>query len=417
MEHPNTTTIAEADYGKLVSLLGGAFDGTAQAGSALPILYGEFGVESLIPAVKSSVYTGTEPTTTKPVDESTQARYYAEAFKLAMCQPNVIGILTFHVSDESALTGWQSGPYYTDDTAKSSLQAIRDAANAARAGTLTSCPDTTPPSVVLSAPAAGTLVGPGGVTVSGTASDNVGVGKVEPAANGVVVATKFASPYTLTWTPKASGAYTLELRAYDAVRNVGTASVSVTADVTPPETTIASQPPSPNGSADGARFEFTASEAASFACSLDSAGFSACSSPTFFTGLAAGDHTFQVRATDLPGNVDATPATVTWTVVDTTPPETTIVSAPAGSMSDHSATFSFTASEASSFECSLDAAAWSLCTSPAAFAGLADGTHAFQVRGTDAAGNVDSTPATASWTVYSPPPNDMFAAAQAIASW
>src|SRR6266536_2055405 len=46
---------AQADYGKLVSLLGEAFGGTAQAGSALPILYGEFGVESLIPAVKLSV--------------------------------------------------------------------------------------------------------------------------------------------------------------------------------------------------------------------------------------------------------------------------------------------------------------------------------------------------------------------------
>ncbi len=146
MAHPNGTTIAEADYGKLLSLLGEAFDGTAQAGSTLPILYGEFGVESLIPAAKSSLYTGTEPTTTRPVDEATQARYYTEAFKLAMCQPNVIGILAFHVSDESALTGWQSGPYYADDTAKPSLQAIRDAANAARAGTLTTCPDTTPPS-------------------------------------------------------------------------------------------------------------------------------------------------------------------------------------------------------------------------------------------------------------------------------
>ena len=133
MEHPNSTTIAEADYGKLVALLGEAFDGTAQPGSTLPILYGELGVESVIPAAKASVYTGSEPTTTKPVDEAQQARYYTEAFKLAMCQPNVIGILTFHVSDESALSGWQSGPYYADDTAKTSLAAIRDAAAAARA--------------------------------------------------------------------------------------------------------------------------------------------------------------------------------------------------------------------------------------------------------------------------------------------
>ena len=53
--HPNSTTIAVADYDKLVSLLGTAFDGTAQQGSTLPIYYTEFGVESQIPAPKASL--------------------------------------------------------------------------------------------------------------------------------------------------------------------------------------------------------------------------------------------------------------------------------------------------------------------------------------------------------------------------
>src|SRR5437867_5240387 len=44
--HPRTTTIAIADYGKLVALLGQAFNGTAQPGSTLPILYDEFGVQT-----------------------------------------------------------------------------------------------------------------------------------------------------------------------------------------------------------------------------------------------------------------------------------------------------------------------------------------------------------------------------------
>src|SRR5919199_704544 len=51
-EHPNSKTIAVSDYGKLVSLLGQAFDGTPQAGSTLPIFYGEYGVESVIPAAR-----------------------------------------------------------------------------------------------------------------------------------------------------------------------------------------------------------------------------------------------------------------------------------------------------------------------------------------------------------------------------
>jgi hypothetical protein len=416
MSHPNTTTIAEADYTKLVALLGQAFDGTAQAGSTLPILYGEFGVESIVPAAKAGVYTGTEPSTTKPVDEATQAAYYTEAFKLAMCQPNVIGIMVFHVSDESALSAWQSGPYYADDTAKSSMAAIRDAASAARAGTLTSCPDSTTPTAALSAPANGALVGGAGVTVSGAATDDVGVGKVELVANGVVVGTKYAAPYTFAWKPKQDGPTTLELRAYDAAGNIGSASVTVTADITAPETTITGQPSSPNGSASGARFDFSASESATFACSLDGAPSTTCTSPVLLTALAAGDHTFQVAATDAAGNVDQTPAAVTWTVIDTTPPETTLASVPADTTTAHDAAFSFTASEQAAFECSLDGAAWTSCASPATYPSLPDGRHTFAVRATDVAGNVDPTPASTVWTIVTPPPNDAFASANAISS-
>jgi hypothetical protein len=75
-EHPNSTTIAVSDYGKLVSLLGQAFDGSPQTGSTLPIFYGEYGVESVIPSAKASLYSGTEPASTKAVDEPTQAALY-----------------------------------------------------------------------------------------------------------------------------------------------------------------------------------------------------------------------------------------------------------------------------------------------------------------------------------------------------
>ena len=94
---PHTgSTIAEGDYTKLVALLGKAFDGTAQRGSTLPIFYGEYGVETTIPADKGARVHRLRDRQ-KTVDEATQARYYAEAFRLALCQPNVIGIMVFHV--------------------------------------------------------------------------------------------------------------------------------------------------------------------------------------------------------------------------------------------------------------------------------------------------------------------------------
>ena len=140
LAHPNTTTIGVADYDKLVALLGAAFDGTGQAGSTLPILYGEFGVESQIPAAKASLYTGQEPATTKPVTESTQADYYAQALAMAFCQPNVIGMLILHSQDERALDRWQSGVYYADGKAKSSLPRVRRALDRTTGGSITRCP-------------------------------------------------------------------------------------------------------------------------------------------------------------------------------------------------------------------------------------------------------------------------------------
>jgi hypothetical protein len=138
--HPNTTTIGIADYGKLVSLLGEAFDGTAQAGSELPIFYGEFGVESDIPSGKTALYTGAEPATTRPVSEPTQAAYYEEALALAFCQPTVEGMLLFLSRDERARPAWQSGIHYVDGTPKASKARVTESLDRTTGGSITRCP-------------------------------------------------------------------------------------------------------------------------------------------------------------------------------------------------------------------------------------------------------------------------------------
>ncbi len=212
------STIAEGDYTKLVALLGKAFNGTAQRGLTLPIFYGEYGVETAIPADKAHLYTGSE--NQKTVDEATQGRYYAEAFRLALCEPNVIGIMVFHVVDESARGAWQSGPFYADGTPKSSVPTIRAAALAARAGSAAKCPDRTPPSVAVS-----TTNG----VVTAAASDGVGVGKVSLFVNGRLADVKYAAPYAFAWAPTRKGRYKLEVRAADASGNVGRKSITVTA--------------------------------------------------------------------------------------------------------------------------------------------------------------------------------------------
>jgi DNA-binding beta-propeller fold protein YncE len=88
---------------------------------------------------------------------------------------------------------------------------------------------------------------------------------------------------------------------------------------------------------------------------------------------------------------------------DTAAPETTITGAPKPKVKTKKkkskATFSFTSSEAgSTFECSLDNRPFGACTSPAQMK-VRKGNHTFSVRATDAAGNVDTTPASRAWKV------------------
>jgi hypothetical protein len=205
-------------------------------------------------------------------------------------------------------------------------------------------------------------------------------------------------------------------------------------DRTPPDTTVSSGPAATT-TATGAGFSFVSSESGStFGCKIDNGQWSRCRSPKSYTGLSVGTHQFAVRARDRAGNVDPTPATWSWTVVteskpveepkppaeeettapppveeetppvDTTPPDTTITGGPSGTTTAITASLTFTATEAgASFECKLDSASWSGCASPKALSGLAVGLHTFSVRSEDAAGNVDATPASRSWTVEAEP--------------
>jgi hypothetical protein len=133
--HPNSTTIALADYDKLVAALGDAF-----GRYDMPIWYDEFGVETQIPPEWEANYTGTEPATIHPVDEATQAEYYRQAVELAFCQPNVQALMLFHSVDEADHAAWQSGLYYANSTvAKTSLAPTRLAIEQSRRGVVTHC--------------------------------------------------------------------------------------------------------------------------------------------------------------------------------------------------------------------------------------------------------------------------------------
>jgi hypothetical protein len=84
---------------------------------------------------------------------------------------------------------------------------------------------------------------------------------------------------------------------------------------------------------------------------------------------------------------------------ETTPPDTTILSGPTGTVTGDSASFSFSSGPGAAFECRIDGGTWAYCSSPKSYSGLSNGSHVFDARATDAAGNVDPTPASRNWTI------------------
>jgi hypothetical protein len=88
-------------------------------------------------------------------------------------------------------------------------------------------------------------------------------------------------------------------------------------DLGAPDTTITAKPVTP-----------TSSASATFQCSRDAAAFTTCASPTTYSALTDGAHTFSVRAVSATGVADPAPATYDWTVDATAPVITVLVAVP-----------------------------------------------------------------------------------------
>lgn len=179
--------------------------------------------------------------------------------------------------------------------------------------------DTEAPKVAISAPTAASSVS-GVTTVSVSASDNVGVSKIELWVNGNLYTTDTTSPFGFSWdtTKVANGGATLQAKAFDAAGNSGTSATvtvnvanAVVADTTPPATKITSP-------SDGAQVSGNVKIAGS---ASDNSGSSGLSMELYIGGqrvatstggslsyswntrrIAAGTYTLTLKASDAAGN-------------------------------------------------------------------------------------------------------------------
>jgi len=181
------------------------------------------------------------------------------------------------------------------------------------------------------------------------------------------------------------GPHTFSVRQTDIAGNTGPSGTAEwTVDTEVPAPVINSKPASLTGSS-SASITFSGVSDTTFKCSIDNQSDGTCTSPLDLTDLADGHHEVSIRQVDGSGN-ESLETSIEWTV-DATAPTKPSVSAPALLWDFRpQQTVSFSGEPGGTLECRIDTGAWSSCSSPAT-AVFPEGSHTFEVRQTDQAGN------------------------------
>ncbi|HZH18496.1 MAG TPA: Ig-like domain-containing protein [Archangium sp.] len=170
---------------------------------------------------------------------------------LSATASDTVGVVRVEFYDGTTLLGTDSiAPYSLNWNTSSvtagahtlTVKALDGAGNTTTSAAVAVTLDNTAPTAALGAPAHNTTIR-GTVLVSATASDNLGVARVEFYAEETLIGTDTNSPYEVSWNSAsmADGYRTIKAKAYDSAGNSGTsASNLVYLDNTLPNVTITS---------------------------------------------------------------------------------------------------------------------------------------------------------------------------------
>ncbi|UCE80633.1 MAG: carboxypeptidase regulatory-like domain-containing protein [Methanobacteriota archaeon] len=255
--------------------------------------------------------------------------------------------------------------------------------------------DTTPPDVSIESPEDDAIIASSSVDVSWSVSTDAET--TEYSVDGG--AWQAVDGTSVTVSSLTDGEHTISIRATDIVGNEASDSVTITVDTTDPSVEITA--PS-EGATVGTEVvvqwtsdDGTGSGVETAEISIDGGAWETATtiSSHTLTDLADGQHTVDVKATDVAGNEGTD--SVTFTVVEDDTAPTVSITSPtdASSLPSSTVTVTWTASDGTgsgiaTIEIMLDGGAWTAVTGTShAFTDLDEGSHTASVRATDNAGN------------------------------
>ena len=256
-------------------------------------------------------------------------------------------------------------------------------------GALTLKYDTSPPATAAS-PAGGTY--DAAQTVTLTANEPATIYYTLDGSSPTTDSPVYGGPLTISATT------TLKYFARDAFGH--DEAVTSATYIILPTATISGTPASPTTAPD-ATFTIGGADVVAYKYRLDNGSYSAESpvaTPVGLSGLGEGLHTMAVLGKDSAGNWQMTPTTVTWTV-DLTPPVATVNVPPESAVN---VVIAVGGTGVVAYRYRLDGGAYSAempVMTRIILYSLAEGPHAVEVIGRDSAGNWQTAPTTATWTV------------------
>ncbi len=325
---------------------------------------------------------------------------------------------------------WNTAPYLHDGSAATLDLAIRAhtsvtltdaeiskvAAYVQQIGGSEPAPDTTAPTVAITAPTDGSTVSGAGITVTADASDSDGLAGVQFKLDGVNLdAEDTTSGYGIAWdsTGVANGTHTLTAVARDVAGNIttsGPVTVTVHNDTTAP--TVAITAPTDGSTVSGAGITVTADASdsdglAGVQFKLDGVNLDAEDTTSGYgiawdsTGVANGTHTLTAVARDVAGNI-TTSGPVTVTVHNDTTAPTVAITAPTDGSTVSGAGITVTADASDSdglagVQFKLDGVNLDAEDTTSGYGiawdstGVANGTHTLTAVARDVAGNITTS--------------------------